>query len=300
MTAAPSSPRYYVPSNRVGSRLLWAFPLVGGGLALALGLVYALLSALCTQVFESSVGFVLVTPVFGGTLALAGRAVCYLGQVRRASLRLPVMFAVGLLGYYFSWQLYLPMVDDQTVFSPSLTWVMSPPRVFHALVQYGSSQGLGSLGWLLEAAIIFGMIAFLQKSDDEPEAPFCEACGKWTGVVFKLELADASALPAAEHLKRGEVAAVGALKKRHSGDKEWCEVRIFRCPCGASRYVCVHRAKLERGRSAGIRYYPTLAGQPKSMGLDPGSFDETHYSPVLVNLVLDEAGEKALEAVKLH
>jgi hypothetical protein len=299
VSESPPTPKYYVASNRVGARLLLVWPFAGGAFAVLLGLIYAFVSALITEVFDARAAFIIATPVFGGALALAGRAVCYLGRVRRASLRLPILISVGVLGYFASWQFYLNMYDQPPPFDPAPSWMMSPVTTLKLMVQLVGFHGVPlALCWILELAIILGMIVYLQKSDDSPETPFCEQCNKWADQVFHLELADSAATAAADHLRAVQPAALGALKRKPSGAGEWALVRVFRCSCGASRHVCVHHAKRVVGKSARMRYASLSPAGRKDIYFDPGSPDEIKFTPVLENLELDAAGEQALEALK--
>ncbi len=296
--APPSAPAYYRATDRVSPRLWVVLPLVGGGVAAALGTLYAFLCGLVTQVFESPSLFAIVTPLFGAALALGGQGVCYLGQVRRRRWRLPIALVVGVLGLYAGWHAYLNLVDVSGVFDPAPSWTMSPLRLAHALGQFVLNEGvLGPFGVLLEAAVVLGMITFLTRSLDV-EVPFCERCGKWTSEAFQLELAGGNEERAAERLKRGDPEGLAKLPRRKPGESFYGVVRVFRCPCGASRFVSVDRAKVTRGRRSGVKYSPILPGGRPRLQFDPGSGDTTDLTPVLANLVIDERAEQALEAVR--
>ncbi len=298
MSQSPAAgPTFYRSSDRVGARLWLVLPLVGGGVGAVLGGIYAFLAGLVTQVFESPAWFVVLTPLFGAALAMAGQWVCDLGQVRRRRLRLPLTLVVGGLGLYASWHFYLNILDLRGVFDPPPTWTMTPAHLARGLAQLAASQGWFSwLGWLAEAAVVFGMIAYLVRSVDV-EVPFCERCGKWTSEAFHFELDASAAEAAAERLRRGDAAGLATLRARKTGDHFYALVRVFRCPCGASRFVSVDRAKFVPGKSAGLRSASFRPGH-RELYLDPGSFDDTEFTPVLANEVIDEKVEQQLDAVR--
>jgi len=72
------------------------------------------------------------------------------------------------------------------------------------------------------------MIVFLQQEEDDPELPFCERCGEWTAPVFQLELVASADSAAAEHLRRGEAAALAKLPARAPGAETYTLVCLFR------------------------------------------------------------------------
>lgn len=272
-------------------------PVLGGGAAAALGTAYSFLSYLIAHVFEAPAALIVVTPMFGAVLAWTAQRVCNLGKVRRRRLRVPIALFVAAMGLYASWHAYLN-VSELRVFDPPPSWGMSPAQLVRGIHQLAEAQGASSwFWWLVEASTVFGMVLYLMRSAD-PEVPFCERCGTWTAEALHFELSERTGHRAAERLRAGDAAALGELEPRESGSSEYTLVRVFQCPCGASRYVCVDHATVTPGKPGGLRTWS--AGGRQELYFDIGSGRTVDFSPVLTNMVIDERQEQQLEAVRAH
>lgn len=287
----PPAPVYYRPREQLGPRVALAIPV-----GVALGVAYAVACCLVTQVFEAPPLFVLVTPLFGGALAAASRWVADRAQVRSRSARLALAVATSAIALYVSWQAYLVLCDVPGL-AVTPTWTMSPARLVHALAELANRNGHGSwIWWLAEAAIVVSMVVYLMREVDI-EVPFCERCHAWTKVVVTFELADGETRAAEARLLAGDAAALAAMTPGPRGADACAVIRVYRCPCGRSRYVSLDRSQREAGASAGVRTYRGIGSRP-SLYFEPGSGATTHLTPVVTNLEIDEPTEQALAAAR--
>ena len=291
--SVPTAPTYYVPRDRLSPRLLLTFPVLGGGAAVALGILYGLASCLVTQVFEEPPMFVIATPLFGAVLAAVGRWVADRGQVRKRQWRLAQALAISAIGLYVSWQAYL-VLGDLRIFDFTPTWTMSPARLVRGMAELAGSNGASSwLWWAVEAATVLGMVVYLMRAVDI-EVPFCEQCNAWTTVVSRFEIADRDTSDAAARLLAGQAAALAELTPRPAGESDYAIIRVYRCPCATSRYVSLDRAHRSLGESAGLRTGAVAIGGRPTLHLSMGSSETTDLTPVVTNLIIDEAAERAL------
>jgi hypothetical protein len=274
---------------------LLTFPLLGGCAAVALGVIYAFVSSLVTQVFEEPPLFIVVTPLFGGALASASRWVANRGQVRQRRWRLALALAMTAIGLYAGWQAYFVLADLR-VFDFTPTWTMSPARLVHGIVQLAQSNGLSSwFWWFIEAATVLGMVVYLMRAVDI-EVPFCEQCHAWTTAVLTFELAGSDTSTAADRLLAGDASALAAMTPRPKGEADYAVLRVYRCPCAASRYVSLDRAHQTAGKTAGLRTGSVAIGSRPTIYFSMGSSETTDLTPVVTNLMIDEAAEQALSA----
>jgi hypothetical protein len=284
------APVYYHPHEQLGPRLLLTLPV-----AVGLGIVYAFVSCLVTQVFEESPLFIVVTPLFGGAVAAASIWVADRAQVRSRHARRALAVATSAIALYAGWQAYLVLADLR-IFDFTPTWTMSPVKLAHGLVELANSNGRWSwFWWFVEAAIVVGMVVYLMRSVDI-EVPFCEKCHAWTKVVVSFELSDADTLAAKERLIAGDAAALATMRPRPRGENEYAVVRAYRCKCGSSRYVSLDRAQREAGKSAGLSTY--RIGSRPSLYFDLGSSETTDLTPVVTNLEINDLTEQALATAR--
>jgi hypothetical protein len=268
-----------------------------GAAAVALGILYAFVSSLVTQVFEEPPLFIVVTPLFGGALAAASRWIADRGQVRWRSWRLALALAMTAIGLYAGWQAYLVLADLR-VFDFTPTWTMSPARLVHGLVELADSNGRSSwFWWFVEAATVFGMVVYLIRAVDI-EVPFCEQCNAWTTTVLSFELADRDTSAAADRLLAGDAAALATMTPRPPGESEYAVLRVYRCPCAASRYVSLDRAHETAGTSAGFRTGSPAIGSRPTIYFSMGSNESIDLTAVVTNLAIDETAEQALAAAR--
>ena len=293
-----AAPKYYRASGRYSPSLWVLLPLVGGALAAVLGTAYAFVAYLIAHVIESPSGLVIAAPLFGAALAVAGKSVCKLAKVRGRRIRLPVALIIGVMGLYAHWHAYLNFAAELGVFEPPPAWAMSPGNLLRAMSQLAGSEGATSwLWWSLEAAAVVGMIAYLMRAAD-PETPFCERCEQWTKLVLTFMLADGTEHTAAEKLLRGDAAALADLHPDTHRSSPYVLVRVFQCPCGASRYVCVDRVTTTYGKRGGLRSSPRAIGARPSIHLGLPDPDTTNLEPIVANLAIDEAQQQQLAAVR--
>jgi len=267
-----AEPKFYRASGVLDPRVWFVVPIVGATAAAILGLIYAFVGCLITQVFEQASLFIIATPMFGAALAWAGQGVANLAHVRQRRQRRIVALIVGVLGLYASWRAYIILVDAPLEF----TWS-----------HY--------IGWTLEAVTVLGMVIYLMKSVDL-ETPFCEACKQWSREVASFEIPSEQIGVAIDKLEHGDAAAVVALRRKDRGGDSYGVVRVYRCPCGESRHASAFRATVSRGRKGGVKYSPILIGGRPKLHYDLGSSDMTDLVPQLENMAIDEATEKQLES----
>jgi hypothetical protein len=288
----PYTAVYYQPREQLGPRILLTLPV-----GIVLGIGYAFVSCLITQVFESSPAFVVATPIFGGVIAAAGSWVADRAQVRSRKFRFALAVALSAIALYVSWQAYLVLVDLR-IFDFTPTWTMSPVKLVHGLVELANSNGRwwSWFWWLVEVVVVVSMVVYLMRTTDI-EVPFCERCNAWTKVVLSFELADGDARTAGERLVAGDAAALATMRPRPRGEDQYAVVRVYRCKCGYSRYVSLDRAQREAGKSAGLSTYHGIGSRP-SLYFDLGSSDTTDLTPVVTNLEIDEPTEQALATAR--
>ncbi|HEY0191813.1 MAG TPA: hypothetical protein VGC42_11880, partial [Kofleriaceae bacterium] len=247
--------------------------------------------------FEERPMFVIATPVFGGALAVASQWVADRGQVRQQRWRLAEALAISAIGLYVAWQAYLVLADLRILdFTP--TWTMSPARLVHGMVQLAASNGRSSwFWWFVEAAVVFGMVVYLMRTVDT-EVPFCERCHAWTMVISSFELAERDTSDAAARLLAGQAATLADLRPRPAGEPDYALVRVYRCPCATSRYVSLDRAHRSAGERSGLSTGAVAIGGRPSIHVSVGSPATTDLTPVVTNLVIDEAAERALASAR--
>jgi hypothetical protein len=297
-THPPAAPRFYQATNRVGAQLgLW-LPVAGGIGVLVLGTVYAFLSYLVGQVFESPPAHILITPFFAAGLVMLGLWICQLGDVRWRQLRLPVVLLVGVMGLYASWHVYLNFASSPKIFNPLPAWHMSPLRLWHALRDLADDRSAWSwVWWLLEAATVFGGIVYLM-ADSDPEVPFCEQCGQWTRQVFYRELGNKPDVAVVEEFKRGHVEVLERLGDRDHSTSTYVQLRVLNCPCGASRYACVERVTVKPGTKSEMRFGSVTPGGRAQMHWHFGNARAHAIAPLVVNMAIDDAMQEKLEALE--
>jgi hypothetical protein len=289
-----AAPTLYRASNVLDPRVWFIVPVVGGGAAALIAVVYAFIGCLITQVFEQGSLFIIVTPMFGAALAYAGQGVANLAHVRPRGQRRVVAVIVALMGLYAAWQAYIVLLDAQ--FVPPVSWTMSPMRLLHAMHQLAAEHPIQSyFCWLLEAATVIGMVVYLMKSVDL-ETPFCETCKQWSREVASFEIPSEQINAAISKLEAGDAAAVVGMRGKDKDRDSYGVVRVYRCPCGESRHASVFRATVSRGRKGGVKYSPILIGGRPKLHYDLGSSDMTDLVPQLENMAIDEATEKQLES----
>lgn len=267
-----TAPALYRASSALDARVWFVVPVVGGAAAALIAVVYAFIGCLITQVFEQGALFIIATPMFGAALAYAGQGVANLAHVRPRKQRRVVAIIVAVMGLYAAWHAYILLVDVPLQFTVS---------------HY--------IGWVLEAATVLGMVVYLMKSVDL-ETPFCESCKQWSREVASFEIPSEQISAAIGKLEAGDAMAVVAMRGRDKDRDSYGVVRVYRCPCGASRHASVLRATIRRGRKGGVKYSPILIGGRSKLHYDLGSSDTTDLVPQLENMVIDETAEKQLES----
>lgn len=281
-----AAPTFYHASDRVSPGLFVWLPVVGGAGAVVLGTVYAFVAYFC-HVIGKPMWLIVVTPLFAATLGPLGQGVCQLGKVRRRSVRRWVVYAVTAMVLYWAWHAYLNFGREEV--SPLRpTWHMSPLMLVRAMGTMAQERGmLVVVVWLIEAATIFGVVAWGMRGLN-PEMPFCETCEQWATDRFRLQYEDGNLGPILDAFRAGRADGLAGLGRWSGVGDLHVQVRVMECPCTASRHVTIERVKVTRGRRGrGLELQSRRSRRSGwVLNYDIGTFDESEATPVLENMKL--------------
>ena len=296
---SPGAPRYYRAAERVGASLFFWLPVLGIAGAVVLGSIYAFFEYLIGEALEERGWLFWLPPLFAFGLALTAHLICRLGKVRMRRLRKPIALFVGALGFYAAWQIYLNCGNADSFAAIFTTWTRSPLALVRAVVGLAAERGWTSwFWWSLEAVTLYLFIVYF-TGELYSETPFCEKCERWTKEVSSFELNDKKIYSAVEQLKHGRAEALEKLGRRNPSSDTYAQVRVLRCPCLASRYVCLEQANIKPGTKGKWHFGRYTPGGSSTFHYHFGTFKSTEFTPLITNLEIDDQMQQKLSALEL-
>ncbi len=233
---------YYSHSGRFsGSGLAAAIgATVGAGLVLAVLYAYLIL-------YIPLAGFVsfLLAGGFGWGMGLVMAKMLKMGRVRNVALAVGSAVFAGLVGYAFSWMVWMYAFYHRVDVDVPFAEVMNP-RVFWDLLTLVNESGAWTVSsttptgialwviWGLEATIVLGIAAWIPWKEIR-DLTFCESCDGW---CVSNKKAVVKGVDAMELTTKMEGHDFGYLEKvgAPAGDgMEFCRIELSSCPkCDAT------------------------------------------------------------------
>ena len=244
---------YYRHSGRFSVLGVLAGLAAGTVAAMVLSFAYAYALLYIPIVYASF----FVCAAYGAAIGFASVACMVRFKMRNSAVMAGVTLLVTLVGFYFSWVVWLYGLLRRDGDNPDLAFMLIQPTAIWELVLDVNAVGAWTMGrngqavtgimlwvvWAAEAFFIFAVpVAIVLKAVAKP---FCEECETWckeeTGIAV-LSLDETDSLR--EHMEAKDFAHLERIGPAPVGASHWLQLDLYVCPnCGKTTTLSASEVK---------------------------------------------------------